>query len=214
MAETIIISAEEKYRAVLEEYCRQLFSGVMIPSHDHLHHARVWAYSKEILKNLIGSGMIDDPTIADKAIIAAFFHDTGLTVNTGPAHGRESRKICHEFLIKQKIDPEFHDEILDAVEKHDDKDYAAGSDPATLPAIIAVADDMDAFGHIGVLRYWEIYSMRGIAVTEMPALIIKNARNRFRHLEATYNMFPELVAHHKERLEILVDFYNSLQNSL
>jgi len=214
MTEELIKSAEEKYKSILEENCRQLFTGVHIPSHDHIHHARVWEYTKEILRNLLLKKMISDNSIADKAIIAAYFHDTGLIVNTGEDHGKESRKICMEFLNKQKIDINIHSEILDAIERHDDKNYTAVSDPASLAAIIAVADDMDAFGHIGVLRYWEIYSMRGIAVTDMPDQIIKNARNRFRHLEATYHMFPELISHHKERLDTLVSFYSSLKNSL
>jgi hypothetical protein len=214
MAEKHIKSAEEKYKAILEECCRQLFTGILIPSHDHLHHARVWEYTKEILENLIASGMISDDSIAEKAIIAAYFHDTGLTLNTGPDHGKESRKLCHEFLNKHNIDPQLHGEILDAVEKHDDKNYSGSSDPASLDAIIAVADDIDAFGHIGVLRYWEIYSMRGIAVNDMPGLIIKNARNRFSHLQDTYHMFPELVARQKERLEILISFYDSLQKGI
>jgi len=214
MTEELIKSAEEKYKPILEGTCRQLFTGVQIPSHDHIHHARVWEYTKEILRNLLLNGMISDTSVADKAIIAAYFHDTGLIVNTGADHGKESRKICQEFLNKHNIDISFHSEILDAVEKHDDKNYTAGSDPASLAAIIAIADDMDAFGHIGVLRYWEIYSMRGIAVTDMPDQIIRNACNRFRHLEETYPMFPELISHQKERLDTLVSFYSSLKNSL
>jgi HD superfamily phosphodiesterase len=214
MAKNHIKPAEEKYKAILEECCRQLFAGILIPSHNHLHHERVWEYTKEILENLFSSGMISDVSIAEKAIIAAYFHDTGLTINTGPDHGKESRKLCNEFLIRQNIDIAFHKEILDAVEKHDDKNYSGSSDPASLDAIVAVADDMDAFGHIGVLRYWEIYSMRGIAINDMPGLIIKNARNRFSHLQATYYMFPKLVSHQKERLETLISFYDSLQKGI
>jgi hypothetical protein len=211
MAEKLVTSAENKYKALLEEYCRQLFSKSSMPSHDHLHHARVWGYAKDILRQLLATHMINDPLIAEKTIIASYFHDTGLTINTGPDHGKESREICNEFLRTQNITPRFSEEVLDAVERHDDKSYTSASDPGSLAAIIAVADDMDAFGHIGVLRYWEIYSMRGITMNEMPDKIVSNAVNRFKHLESTYHMFPELVRRQKERLDILTSFYQSLK---
>jgi hypothetical protein len=214
MAENLILSAEYKYKALLEERCRQLFTRTSIPSHDHLHHARVWCYAKEILTQLLAARMNDDQLIAEKAIIASYFHDTGLIINTGPDHGKESRKICNEFLITQDLTPLFCEEVLDAVERHDDKSYPSASDPGSLAAIVAVADDMDAFGHIGVLRYWEIYSMRGISLTEMPDKIVANAVNRFKHLESTFHMFPDLVRGQKERLDILTSFYQSLKKSL
>jgi hypothetical protein len=214
MTEELIKSAEEKYKATLEEHCRLLFSKVGMPSHDHLHHARVWNYAKELLIQLIDAEMIDDYLIADKAIIASYFHDTGLTVNSGPDHGKESSKICSIFLKSQNTIPGFSEDILNAIERHDDKHYTSGSDPASLASIVAVADDMDAFGHAGVLRYWEIYSLRGITMADMPDMIIANAETRFSHLKSTYNMFPELVSEQKERLDILTSFYSSLKKSL
>lgn len=214
MTEDIIKAAEDKYKAILESRCRNLFSGTYIPSHDHLHHARVWEYAKEIMRHLFSAGMTDDVMLPEKAIIAVFFHDTGLTVNKGADHGKESRIICSEFLSEQDTDPALHNEILDAVEKHDDKNYGSASSPASLEAIVAVADDMDAFGHTGVLRYWEIYTMRRLETSVIPGMIISNAESRFRHLESTYHMFPDLIAEQKARLDFLVSFYTSLVKSL
>jgi HD superfamily phosphodiesterase len=142
---------------------------------------------------LYEKGLISDPKLAEKAIVAAFFHDTGLTVNRGPDHGLESRHICSIFLTGADFSEADRTEILDAVEMHDNKEYTGSSDPASLAAIISVADDMDAFGETGINRYEEIYSVRGVAAEEMPGMIIPNVISRFRHLESTYSMFPDLV---------------------
>jgi HD superfamily phosphodiesterase len=211
MSASLISEAERKYKTILEEFCQSLFHSAGIPSHDHLHHARVWYYAKEILEQLFEARMITDTMVAEKAIVAAYFHDTGLTLNTGPDHGRESRNICSKYLQDNNLFADTWEEILNAVERHDDKSYSSASDPASLAAIISVADDMDAFGYTGILRYSEIYSMRGVPMEEMPDKIITNAKSRFNHLESTYRIFPALVVKQAERLEILISFYQSLK---
>lgn len=193
MAHPLITVAEEKYRKLLSEECRRIFSCTSMPSHDHLHHERVWENAAHLLERLYNKGLITDPYLSDKTIVAAFFHDTGLTVNRGPDHGLESRRICSTFLAASEFSEADRAEILDAVEMHDNKEYTGNSDPASLAAIISVADDMDAFGETGISRYEEIYSMRGVPSEMMPERIIPNVISRFRHLESTYSMFPDLV---------------------
>ena len=193
MAHPFITAAEEKYRKLLSGECRRIFSGTSMPSHDHLHHERVWENAARLLERMYNNGLISDPGLAEKAVIAAFFHDTGLTVNRGPEHGLESRNICSIFLDASHFCEKDRTEILDAVEMHDNKEYTGNSDPASLAAIISVADDMDAFGETGISRYEEIYSLRGVTAGDMPAMIIRNVLSRFRHLESTYFMFPDLV---------------------
>ena len=193
MPNDFIIAAENKYRNILTEECRRIFAGTDMPSHDQFHHERVWENASLLLRNLFDAGMADDPYLAEKAIIASFFHDTGLTLNRGADHGRESRMLCSTFLESTDFTSGEKKEILDAVERHDDKDYPVSSDPSSLAAIISVADDMDAFGRNGIERYTEIYSMRGVSPVEMPRLVIANVMSRLRHLETTYSMFPGLV---------------------
>jgi len=204
-----ITAAEEIYLAPLKEECMRLFSGICIPSHDHLHHERVWKNASILLQRLYDAGMTSDKRLPVKAIIAAFFHDTGLTVNRGPDHGKESRRLCRAFLQQTDIPGDECDEILDAVERHDDKSYSAKSDPASLAAILSVADDMDAFGEEGIERYREIYSMRGISGEEMPPLVISNVLSRFRHMESTYRMFPDLVDDQRARVEAVTDYFTN-----
>lgn len=207
MPQLLISDAENRYRNILTEECMRLFANTSMPSHDHLHHDRVWRNASLLLEQLYEAGMVADPRFPEKAIIAAFFHDTGLTVNSGHDHGRESRQLCSLFLENSDFSAVDRQEILDAVEKHDDKEYQALSEPASLAAIIAVADDMDAFGSTGIERYTEIYSMRGIPEDEMPRLIIDNVKSRIRHLESTYHMFPEIVAEQRINARIVTDYF-------
>jgi HD superfamily phosphodiesterase len=151
--------------------------------------------------------MVTDTALAEKAIIAAFFHDTGLTINRGMDHGRESRRICTEFLKSLSMSDADRLEILDAVEKHDDKAYTGQSDPSSLAAIIAVADDMDAFGETGISRYEEIYSIRGIEASAMPGMIIDNVLSRLCHIESTYGIFPDLVDDMREKAQTVISYF-------
>lgn len=206
----LIIDAEKRYRQILKEECRRLFAGTHMPSHDHLHHERVWINASLLLGRLFEAGVVTDPRLPCKAIIASYFHDTGLTVNCGPDHGRESRGLCASFLENSDFSPEERQEILEAVEKHDDKEYAAPSGPASLAAIIAAADDMDAFGQTGIERYTDIYSMRGVPQEDMPGLIIPNVMSRFRHFESTYHMFPDIVGEQRIRAAYVTDYFTEL----
>lgn len=207
MAHTYIRQAEEMHGARLREECRRIFATAAIPSHDHLHHERVWENASQLLERLYAGGMVTGSDMAEKAIIAAFFHDTGLTVNRGSDHGRESRHICSEFLKSLSMGDADCLEILDAVEKHDDKAYTGQSDPSSLAAIISVADDMDAFGETGIGRYEEIYSMRGIPASDMPGMIIENINSRLRHLESTYGIFPDLVDEMREKSQRVISYF-------
>jgi HD superfamily phosphodiesterase len=121
MAHPSITQAEGKYRKLLSGECRRIFTGTSIPSHDHLHHERVWENAVLLIERMYNKGLISDPGLAGKAIVAAFFHDTGLTVNRGPDHGLESRRICSIFLTGADFSEADRKEILDAVEMHDNK---------------------------------------------------------------------------------------------
>ena len=202
--------AERKHRSLLEQECRGIFSNTAMPSHDHRHHERVWENAAMLLGRLYDSGMVTDPLMAEKAIIASYFHDTGLTVNPGPDHGTQSRHLCSLFLEKSNLPEDDKREILEAVEKHDDKDYPSMSDPVSLAAIISVADDMDAFGSDAIERYNEIYSMRGIDNASIPEKVIFNVESRMRHLEATYAIFPDLTEQQRRRAETVISHFRKL----
>jgi len=210
-----ITQAEHKWLKPLYNYCQSLFKNTQIPSHDHTHHFRVWEYSKEILNELEQFYLIDSQLV-EASIISSFFHDAGLTKTLNENHGKESKKICIEYFADNKLQkPENWEEILFSLENHDDKDYKmSDTDPLSVLSIVCTADDMDAFGNIGVVRYTEIYLLRGITLTELPELVINNLDKRFSNFEKSYGNFSRLYNKHKKRYLITKDFFENTTNEL
>ena len=208
----IIISVENKWLKQLSEFCQSLFYNVQIPSHDHSHHLRVWSYAKEIIYEINTTYKIDESFI-ESCLIASLFHDTGLTQTLNENHGYESRKICERYFENEEIEkPNNFEEILTAIELHDDKNYLiTNQTPDSVKSVLCNADDLDAFGKIGIIRYTEIYLMRGINMNELPKPVIINLNKRFANFERTYQNFPELFKKHKTRYLITRKFFEELQ---
>ncbi|HAF30763.1 MAG TPA: hypothetical protein DCG75_17105 [Bacteroidales bacterium] len=214
--EDYIISAEKKWLDKLSDYCKILFSDTHIPSHDHTHHLRVWEYAKEIIQALSKSNKIDEELI-ESCLIASLFHDTGLAKTLEENHGHESRKICELYFKENRISkPVNFEEILSAIEMHDDKNYKNSENvkPDSVLTILFCADDLDAFGKVGVIRYTEIYLLRGIKLVELPNLVIKNLDKRFLNFEKNYKDFSDLYLKHKERYLFTRNFFEALQVEL
>lgn len=207
-----IQTAEKKWLVQLNNYCQKLFLNKKIISHDHTHHERVWEYSKEILYALNNKYKIDF-SIVESCLISSFFHDIGLTETINESHGKESRKICLQYFEDNNLNkPSNFEDILYAIEKHDDKDYKLkNKSPDSILSVLCNADDLDAFGKIGVIRYTEIYLLRGINIKNLPSLIIKNLDKRFLNFEKTYRAFSDLYIKHKNRYVITRIFFEALQ---
>lgn len=207
----IIVSVEKKWLNKLSEFCQNHFSKIQIPSHDYSHHLRVWQYSKEIIYAINTLKLIDKDFI-ESCLIASLFHDTGLTQTLNENHGHESRKICERYFKNNQIKkPNNFEEILSAIELHDDKNYInANQDPNSIISVLCNADDLDAFGKIGVIRYTEIYFMRGISLIELPKAVIQNLDKRFANFKNSFQMLPELFEKHKQRYLITKRFFEEL----
>jgi len=206
-----IQSAENKWLEQLYNYCQKIFADKKIPSHNHTHHLRVWEYTKEILNAINNSSEINY-NVVESCLIASLFHDTGLTKTLDENHGYESRKICEFYFEKNNIiKPENFEKILYAIEMHDDKDYKLyNNTPDSVLSILCNADDLDAFGKIGIDRYTEIYLLRGINLNELPNLVIKNLDKRFTNFENTYKNFSDLYDKHKSRYLATRKFFEDL----
>ena len=207
---------QEHWLEKVELACQQAFAGSHIPSHDFAHHQRVWNYASEIARSL-------DASFSDKGdndylnlLTACYFHDTGLTVNSGEDHGADSLQLLVQWLEKV---PEMKSAIgqpaFDAVRLHDDKSYKQQSSAPlsadnTL-AILCLADDMDALGYLGILRYTEIYLMRGISADEIPCKVIANLESRFRFMAESIKGLPAIYKHHRQRYEIAHRFFTNWQ---
>ncbi|SDD05864.1 HD domain-containing protein [Williamwhitmania taraxaci] len=199
----------------VELACRQAFTGTHIPSHNFAHHQRVWNYALEITRNLDRASSSNNDQAFLNLLVACYFHDTGLTINPGEDHGADSLRILERWLESNpNLKLLLSQSALDAVRLHDDKSYkqqGLNQHPLSLDntlAILSIADDMDALGYLGILRYTEIYLMRGIAAQDLPSKVAANLESRFQFMAQTIKSMPELYHHQRQRYEITLQFFS------
>lgn len=202
-----IKSAEIKYRQILEDYFTQSWGNTVLYSHDIDHHRRVWHYAKEILNEKSISGEEITLVLPEKLLIASSLHDLGMSIDAGIRHGILSRELCKSFLKKNNLNETQYHDVLDAIENHDDKEYMkSGNGINELLTILSIADDLDAFGFIGIYRYLEIYLTRGIQPEIIGHEIRKNALKRYQNFESAFTKRTELIERHRKRFMLLDDF--------
>jgi len=206
--EQIIKSAEKKYRQILEEFFTEKWGETHLFSHDIDHHRRVWQYAKELLEEISSKGENIMPELSLELLIACYLHDLGMSIDPEVRHGIHSRDLCKSFLFRNNLSESDFSNVLDAVEHHDDKEYKTqGFNNNEILKILAVSDDLDAFGYIGIYRYLEIYIARGIRPEVIGHEIRKNALKRFQNFEQNFGNFPEIIERHRKRFLILDDFF-------
>ena len=210
-----IEKAEQKWLKALFDYNQSLFSSHNIPSHNQHHHLRVWNYLKDLLQQLTALGYVFPQNFAEQALIATFFHDTGLTKTLDEKHGMESREICKLFFQSLPAPANFSG-ILDAIEHHDDKnytiDYAFAKQELSLHTLLSICDDLDAFGEIGIFRYMEIYLMREIFLKDITLQICNNMQKRFLHFRQHFRFLRDFYAFHQKRYEVSFHFFSKLSH--
>jgi HD superfamily phosphodiesterase len=179
-----INEVEYKWMPGIILFLEDLYNNKWLPSHDINHHRRVWKNAVQLLRNFITGQETLKDTFLDELIICCFFHDTGLLIDPGEFHGKESRLLAENFVSLRKKEVNFNvTELLEAIEKHDDKNYKESiSEHNFLLEILSLSDDIDAFGIIGLYRYIEIYLVRGIDAEKIPELILSNAKKRYENL--------------------------------
>jgi HD superfamily phosphodiesterase len=209
-----IESAEKQFKQILEDFFISVFNEKFLSSHGIDHHRRVWNYSKEMLKLIPLKNSVQISRLASELIIASYLHDIGMSVDPGVRHGKHSRDLCSQFLVKNNLPQNDWQDVLEAIENHDNKDYAGNTSINELLAILSVADDLDAFGLIGIFRYSEIYLTRGIDPEKIGHLIRENAEKRFGNFIKTFGSDSEIVQKHKKRYNILDDFFSRYNEQL
>jgi hypothetical protein len=205
----IIESAEFKFKQILEEYFISVFCEKSLSSHGIDHHRRVWNYAKELLLLTRERNAIPDDTLPFKLIIASYLHDIGMSVDPGIRHGRHSRDLCLSFFYTNQLEKSDYNDVLLAIENHDNKKYKSLTGQFDLLTILSVADDLDAFGFTGIYRYSDIYLTRDINPMEIGHLIIENAAGRFNHFERIFGFSDKLVQKHRLRYLILDSFFKN-----
>jgi len=210
----IIISAENQYKRILEEFFISVYDEKLLPSHGIDHHRRVWSYAREILNTIPPENTPDMLKLTAHLIIACYMHDIGMSVDPGIKHGKYSREISLQFLRKHNLSENDFKDVLEAIEHHDDKDYSNSTSKSKLLTILSVADDLDAFGCIGIFRYSEIYLTREIGFDKIGFMIRENARKRYDNFIKTFGSVDELVVKHWERYYLLDMFFAKYNDQL
>lgn len=205
MALTEIVNrSEEKYLSSLEAFFKKKWGATKLWSHDISHHRRTWNYAKELLQYTEDA----DQLFVEKLLIACYMHDLGMSVDPGEKHGIRSRIICELFLEENKMTPEYHADLLQAVEDHDNKEYKGNQPDNRLLLFLTIADDLDAFGYTGILRYADIYLRREVSLSDLGRMVIENSGKRFQNFGKAFSVFPELVERHRTRYQVLLSFYS------
>ncbi len=214
-----INSVESHWLDRLYQYCQTQFSTVKIPSHDDLHHLRVWKLAKELMIELNESGVTFSAKEIEQIIIAIFFHDIGMVETIDKKHGLAGKIICEEYFRKNV--PDFKGDlntILDTIEKHDDKEYKSmvyhGDMHKHILSILCVCDDLDAFGAIGVFRYMEIYMLRGMKVAELAPAILQNIESRYNNFHQLYSHLHDFHDKQTQNYKFIKNFYIRLQEEV
>jgi hypothetical protein len=209
----IIESAEKKYKQILEEYFISVYNDPKLSSHGIEHHRRVWSYSRELLQ-LIPLQHKYTLQFAEELIVASYLHDIGMSVDPGIKHGNHSRELCIRFLSQYNFNENDFPHLLDAIENHDNKNYTENTGNNELLNFLSIADDLDAFGYIGIFRYSEIYLTRGINPGKIGSMIIDNGEKRFNNLAPALEPFPEYFQKHHQRYIILDEFFRKYNEQL
>lgn len=209
---TEIIFAEKDYRDSLESFFLSKYPGDSLISHGLDHHRRVWEYAKDLIQSTDCFEESVSKLFIRKLLIACYLHDIGMSIEPGVKHGLQSSKQCEKFLAQNHLSKSNFLDTLQAIEHHDDKEYFAPQNDSLMFKILAVADDLDAFGYIGIYRYAEIYLLRGIPLEDMGHMILINASKRFRYFSKSFARFPDLIRKHRKRYEILAEFFRQYES--
>lgn len=212
-------NVEDSWLIPLYTYCQRAFSHTHLPSHNEDHHLRVWITAKELIKQLNNQGVFLNSPDLTKVIIATFLHDTGMSITLDKTHGLESRKICVRFIEEYELnDLENLHELLDAIEKHDNKEYqnkfTGTVNPKHIFNILSVCDDLDAFGLTGVYRYAEIYLLRGIPIEYLATMVLKNLTNRVNYFTQSFGNLKNFHEKHMKRFDLTRSFFTDLKNQI
>ncbi len=213
----IISELEQQWLKPLLHFVEGLFAGFNLPSHDQEHHYRVWIFAKELLFSYSNKTQTNfSKEFIECLLISCFMHDIGLTQTPGEEHGEQSAELARSFL-KDSLAGNMHsEEMFKAIILHDDKSYSR-TDNNTIPGIyhfLTVADDLDALGALGLIRYLEIYAHRNISVEELQERIRLNLDSRFKFIEQFVSFDKTLLQKHDDRYRKAQEFLRQLDTQV
>jgi HD superfamily phosphodiesterase len=209
-----IESAELQFQQLLEDFFISIYDERSLPSHGIDHHRRVWRHAKKLIKIFPLRNNALSLQLPSKLIIASYLHDIGMSVDHGIRHGQFSSNKCKTFLEENNLNDEDYIDVLETIENHDLKDYTGNRTFNELHTILSAADDLDAFGFIGIYRYSEIYLLREIYPGEIGKLVIENATKRFDHFIINFGKNKSFASQQRIRFKILLDYFTGYNSQV
>jgi HD superfamily phosphodiesterase len=201
-------SSPEGLGEKLIRFFNERFGSVSLPSHNLEHHLRVLAHAMGIAGHLRNAGFCFSDDFIAGLQIACMTHVIGMALDNSHSHGKAGMEMAAEFMAGMEIPADLREEILGAVENHDRNDYSVSSPPDSMLTILSVADDLDAFGYIGIYRYIEIYLKRGVDPEKISDMVRPNLTSRYQHMTRVYGFLPGFIGRHTPRYETASDFFN------
>ncbi len=216
--EHYISEAEKKWLNRLYEFIKSGFATYWLPSHDETHCLRTWIFAKKLFYAIDHLNIPIPYADIENALIAIFFHDLGMIESLHTEHGLISKNHCKRYFHKNSgLKPKGLNEILNAIEVHDDKSYDSVQNdisPTSVKSILPVADDLDALGHAGIFRYWEIYTLRKIPENEISQKVLTNLESRYSYFILRFSFLDSLLMEQQNRYKIIKDFYTGISENL
>jgi HD superfamily phosphodiesterase len=208
----LINKVVDSWQPPINKFLEKLYANVWLPSHDIEHHKRVWQNAVTICRQLHLKDTLSSEFYTE-LLVCCYFHDTGLVYDSSEKHGIESRRIAEEFLFAHNSSIHLNSELLlNAIEKHDDKNYHLQVKKNDLLLnILSLADDIDALGATGLYRYVEIYLLRGYKSNLIPTSILSNVAGRYDNLE---KRLQELELSAEEYMQKYIDLVNLIDEKL
>jgi HD superfamily phosphodiesterase len=194
---------ENRWLIPTQKHIATLFLDVGLQSHDHLHHLRVWSFAKQLVNSFAKKYKTDYSVDYIEALFfACLFHDTGLIKTKNEEHGNVSVEYAKDYLSNQaQYSNLFIEEAMSAIALHDNKTYfnVVKSPMPGLYEFLTIADDLDAFGALGLMRYFEIYIHRGVELQAIIQKIDANIKSRFEFLASFLEVDQALFKLHSQR---------------
>jgi hypothetical protein len=205
---------EEQLFGELFAHCGSYFKSMQLRSHDQNHPARVWKYSKDYVEIFLPS-FASDREFMVSLLFASMFHDVGMVFDISETHGKVSEQLFRNYYAQTCFQQELlsrrcFENICEAIHLHDRKESVVKHTDNYILQIISVADDLDAYGLVGAVRYIEIYGMRGIPPQEIPKRVLLNVGKRFERFEelCSSQALSSFYTTHRNRFEILIHFFS------
>lgn len=189
----------------------QLVRSAPYPSKSHLAD-----HSLRMLNNL---GFLKIPGGLTKINLnlmrlGIILHDVGVFYTQDVCHGPESARLIRPHLGSFALGRNGEDILCSIIRAHDDPTFVDNSVEARA---LRVLDDIDAAGALGVYRFLEIYSRRGIEPPQMfekPVLRLKQRQHNLENSFFTRKDLTLIGQSFKYAVDVFEKMLNGDQDSL